>query len=139
MKHFQAHGTYQLSLDNQVIVLKAYGGWNKEAAQQLFADIEHLISKLPQTPFAKLIDARQWQLGTPDFQYLTKKALQSLVNKGLSREVYIVQKGTLKKDQLKLMCPSDSRYQRKFVETAEEAIAWLHQQGFSCSQRSLDE
>lgn len=132
MKRFTAHGKYKLWLENQVIVLAAAGGWNKEAAQELFESISQLLPALNGNKFAKLVDARQWELGTPDFQYLTESALQELVEQGLTREVFIVQKGSLKKDQLKLITPTDSRYQRTFVETPEQAINWLKEQGFNC-------
>ncbi|KKO50207.1 hypothetical protein VT06_01765 [Arsukibacterium sp. MJ3] len=99
---FDAHGSYQLSLRNNVIVMTVSGEWNKEAAEQAFSDIRALLPKITTSTFGKIIDARQWSLGTPEFQYFTKQALQDLVEKGLRCEAYIVLwvKVCLKKNKL---------------------------------------
>ena len=128
---FEAHGSYEITLKNNIILMKVSGEWNKQASEKVFNEIRTLIPKINQSTFAKLIDAREWELGTPEFQYLTKQALEDLIQEGLRCEAYIVNDGLLKREQIKLMTPEDERYSRTIVSSVIEAENWLYERGFS--------
>jgi hypothetical protein len=130
MQKFEAHGHYDLSVSRNIIHLKASGEWNKEIAEQLFAEINELVDKLDGNVFAKLIDAREWQLGTHEFTYLAKESIDELVQRGLRREAYIVDEGHTKQYQILLMTPKANGYERRLFRHESHALCWLNEEGF---------
>lgn len=127
---FAAHGRYELTLKGNVIFMKAMGAWNKEAAEKAFDDIRAMRADISSSTFAKLINAQEWILGTPEFQYLTKIALEELVKDGLRCEAYVVGDGSVKREQINLMTPNNPEYARTIVTNTKEAEAWLAKKGF---------
>lgn len=62
----QSHGTYQMYITDQTIVITIYAAWNLEAAQSWGRDYISLVTQIESHPWACLIDLSNAELPTPD-------------------------------------------------------------------------
>ncbi len=130
---FPAHGHYRLRLCNNIFLLNAYDSWNQETAMALFEDMEGLLAKSSVKSFAKIIDASDWALGTPEFERFTREGIKDLYNHGLKKEAYIVGAGVWKREQLKRITADRTDEQCRFFTSKRKALLWLKDEGFSLS------
>lgn len=130
---FPAHGHYRLRLCNNIFLLNAYDSWNKETAEALFDDMEGLLAKSDIESFAKIIDATEWALGTPEFERFAREGIADLYNHGLKKEAYIVGSGGWKREQLLRITADRNETQRRFFTNKRRALLWLKSEGFSLS------
>lgn len=128
---FPAHGHYRLRLCNNIFLLNAYDSWNAETAMALFDDMERLLAKSNLKSFAKIIDASDWALGTPEFERFTREGIRDLYNRGLKREAYVVGSGGWKRDQLQRITTDRTNDERQFFNNKRRALLWLKGEGFS--------
>jgi hypothetical protein len=63
---FDAHGSYEISIQGEVIVLSLEGSWNLEQAKTFFEAYKPFILKQGFTRFGVLTDFRSLEGGTPD-------------------------------------------------------------------------
>lgn len=130
---FPAHGHYRLRLCNNIFLLNAYESWNQETVMALFEDIEGLLAMSGVKRFAKIIDASEWSLGTPEFERFAREGIKDLYNHGLRKEAYVVGAGVWKREQLKRITSDRTDEQRQFFDNKRHALLWLKGEGFSLS------
>lgn len=123
-------GSYQLNRQDDIIEFVAYGQWNDKTALQWLKDMDELLVSMDGCQWATLIDVREWQLGTPEFQSIIEEATVDHVNRGLRREAYIIDESQAKAFQIDSMMPQDSLYIAKYFHTYMEALSWLNDEGF---------
>ena len=66
MSHFAAHGYYRISWHGDVIKVIVGDLFNREGVEQLVAEIDQAVAQGARTGWGLLLDARQWQGGTPE-------------------------------------------------------------------------
>ncbi|WP_414829334.1 hypothetical protein [Alteromonas sp. H39] len=99
----------------------------------LFEDMEGLLAKSSLKSFAKIIDATEWALGTPEFERFAREGIADLYNHGLKKEAYIVGSGVWKREQLLRITADRTETQRRFFTSKRRALMWLKSEGFSLS------
>ncbi len=127
----QAHGSFDLWVDNQVLLARISGAWNEEETRLYFKQIKEVTQPIIHRPWAMLLHLNSWQLGTPEAERVTKEIVYWIAQHGLARiaEIYspsvMIQ---LEIDRLVQEAP-DEIERRHFLEE-EKAFAWLASQGF---------
>lgn len=66
MSQFAAHGHYTLHWHDDVAVLALGNLFNREGAELTLGEVARSLNERGETPWALLVDAREWQGGTPD-------------------------------------------------------------------------
>ena len=66
MSYFAAHGYYRGSWHGDVVKVVVGDLFNREGVEQLVAEIDQLVGQRDDAGWGMLLDARQWQGGTPD-------------------------------------------------------------------------
>lgn len=66
MGHFAAHGYYRINWQGDVLNVVVGDLFNREGVEQLAAEINRLLAQRGDIAWRMLLDARQWQGGTPD-------------------------------------------------------------------------
>ena len=122
------HGSFTLSVKEQVIVIKAIGAWNYEAAVAFANDYKQLVSDLQQAPWGCLIDLTDWELFTPDASDYLDTINQWAEQHNQRFEAVVcglaIQEALLEKNQSVFV-----NVKTRFCETLEEAYHWLESEG----------
>tara|TARA_R110001583_G_scaffold155625_1_gene307280 strand:- start:507 stop:896 length:390 start_codon:yes stop_codon:yes gene_type:complete len=59
------HGSFQMTIVDQTIVIQCFGTWNLETVLRLCEEYKELVEKINEKPWACLVDLSQWELATP--------------------------------------------------------------------------
>ena len=62
----RAHGWFSITVDNRVVIIRAFDGWNLEAAKHYSAEMEKTAQAMTGAPWAILSDLTHWALSTPE-------------------------------------------------------------------------
>lgn len=134
---FPKYGHYALDFSGNVMEVFATGAWNKNTAESMAVDMQELVHRIGDKPWAALMDGRRWVLSTPDCQKTLSDAVKYNIRHGLKRAAYVLDAGMVKKAQLERTRPSDTvtgeeyDYRREYFTTYFDALNWLHQEGYS--------
>ncbi|WP_100658435.1 hypothetical protein [Alteromonas flava] len=123
-------GSFQLERNGDIIELIAIGRWDERLAHQFLEQVETLIAPLDGRPWATIVDVREWELGTPEFQDVITAGTEKQVAMGLRREAYVIDESQVKVFQIDAMMPPDELYHARYFRTYIDAFSWLNQEGF---------
>ena len=73
IKTFSKHGSYSITLHNQVLTVKAYDAWNIETVISYFIEFKVQAEKLKHKSWSCIIDLTHWELGPPEMLNEMKK------------------------------------------------------------------
>ena len=134
---FPKYGHYALDFSGNVMEVFATGAWNLNTAEAMAVDMQELVHRIDNMPWAALMDGRRWVLSTPDCQKCLSETVKKNIRNGLKRSAYVLDAGMVKKAQLERTHPSqDSElarydYRREYFTTYFDALNWLHGEGYS--------
>jgi hypothetical protein len=125
---FDAHGSFDITVQGEVYIVRFYQNWNLEGAKAFFKAYKTIILKNKFERFGVLGDMRQFEGGTPDGMALFEEiatwclangqiARAQLINSDLTD--YIVNQTTRGKDFFPI----------KTFENEAQALAWLSDLG----------
>ncbi len=133
------HGSFQLKLSNDVVILRAEGPWNLECAQNYQQEYWHLLKQVEAPCYAELLILSGESLLIPEVYELLKKGLAYALSVGLTNVALVT------KDCISQFCT-----QRQFCEfyqgldinfeffnDEEAAYHWLKKQNMHCSYQDV--
>jgi hypothetical protein len=130
MSQFAAHGYYKLGWRGDVLKIVVSDLFNREGAEHLILEINRMLAQRGATAWGMLLDAREWQGGTPDAFELWLASLEGwILHQGL------VAFSTLYAESIQLFMGSTVRArlspQLPFFSALDEAVCWqwLGEQG----------
>jgi len=128
------HGDYTIEVLRQVMIVRAYGSWNWETANEYCEEYRKFVLMLSDKPWACLVDLSQWELSTPDIWPLIDEtnAWANLRNQKYEVVVcsMVIQKYLLERSHDVL-----TNVETKFCNDYNEALAWL--KNLSASKRII--
>jgi hypothetical protein len=77
-------GHYKLSLDGQILISHIQGQWSGTTALRYAEEVRELVAGISAPNFAHLLCLDDWELGTPQSQFITERTVSWLVSKGMS-------------------------------------------------------
>jgi hypothetical protein len=124
----QSHGSFELSIKDQTLIVKAIGAWNYETAVNCGKEYKRLVHKLKLKPWACLVDLTEWELFTPDASdYIDELNEWGNLN-NQKYEVVVcglfIQQALLEKSHEVL-----TNVETKFSENLKQAYEWLETVG----------
>ncbi|MCU7553234.1 hypothetical protein OCL06_01325 [Alteromonas sp. ASW11-19] len=134
---FPKYGHYALDFSGNVMEVFATGSWNLHTVQSLSSDMQELVHRIGDTPWAALMDGRRWVLSTPDCQQALSEQIKFNIRHGLRRSAYVMENSMVKKAQLERTHPHqddaayEPDYQREYFTSYFDALKWLHEEGYS--------
>ncbi|MBT0585605.1 hypothetical protein [Alteromonas oceanisediminis] len=123
-------GSFQLNRNGNVVELIALGQWDEALARAFLSGVEQLVKPLNGRSWATIVDVREWELGTPEFQEIITDGTQLQVAMGLRREAYIIDASQVKIFQIDAMMPPDPLYSARYFQQYGDGLAWLADEGF---------
>ena len=127
---FEAHGTFELQVQGRILLAKFKGAWNLESALNYKREIEQVVSPLLGQPWAMVSNMNDWELFTPECAPVIIKLSQAAYRGGLVREAMVNQTDSIKMQIFHKPINGYPEFERAFFTTQDEAIRWLHAQGF---------
>ncbi len=124
----QSHGSFEVTIIDQTLTVKAFGAWNYETALSYGEEFKQLACKLRNKPWACLLDLTEWELFTSDsWDYLNELNEWCNIN-NQKYEVIIcsspTQKALLEKTHVLL-----PNVEARFFDDFENAYKWLKHVG----------
>jgi len=134
----QAHGSFHLWVDNQVLLGRISGAWNEEEGWLYFKKIKEITKPIIHKPWAMILYLNDWELTTPE----TEQASRALVNwtwqHKLARVAEVYDASIVKQLQIdRLVKEGPSGFKRRQFSNETEAFAWLDSQGYPLELRQL--
>ncbi|WP_100641871.1 hypothetical protein [Alteromonas facilis] len=123
-------GSFQLERNGDIVELIAIGCWDERLAHEFLTQVKQLIAPLDGRTWATIVDVREWELGTPEFQEVITQGTEEQVSLGLRREAYVIDESQVKMFQIDAMMPQGDAYYARYFKTYIDAFAWLNQEGF---------
>ncbi|MBE9609976.1 hypothetical protein [Chitinilyticum piscinae] len=127
----QQHGQFDLYWQGDVLVVRYFGQWNRQASEALHASVRGQWQQRGGRPWGMLSDLREWGGATPDaldawWAFFADAARHDLlaVTDILPSLVHELMVRTIAEKAGSL-----ARYRNS--HTIDEALAWLHAQGLS--------
>ncbi len=127
----QPHGSFELRVNNQVLIAKIIGAWNKETGEQYFCELKKISQHLIQQPWALAVYLTEWELGTPGSDEVTLELIKWLAANNLEKVAEIYSPSILKKMHVQNMInQTEPVFERQYFSDEQAAFAWLESQGF---------
>jgi hypothetical protein len=122
------HGSFEIKLVGQVLVIKAYDAWNLETVLRLCDECSHLISQIKDEPWATIVDLSCWELGTPDIWKPVEELNVWANDKNYKYQAVIIS-FNLQETMLKKTHEVLTHTEKKFCKDTDEAFRWLSDAG----------
>ena len=127
----QTHGSFDLWVDNQVLLARISGAWNKEASWLYFNEIKEITKPIIGNPWALLVYFDGEVLGTPETNQTAKEMVSWLLQNGLVSMAEIHSSNIIVQLEIERMSKEvPSEIERRHFSDEEMAFAWLASKGF---------
>ncbi len=80
------HGSFDMRVDNQVLLARISGAWNDEKTRAYFSKMKRLTTEVIKQPWAQIVYLNDWELGTPENEKLTMELIQWSAKHNLKKQ-----------------------------------------------------
>lgn len=133
-----AHGHYDLWLDNHVVLARIKGQWNDIMARQYAESFKEIVQPLIQESWAHIVYLDDWDLGTPEVEPIITELVEWVIRHGLKRTAQVYSPSMLKKFQMDRMVKETiGEFERHVFPKEAPAFEWLYNQGYPVTRELL--
>ncbi len=127
----QAHGSFNLTVNNQVLIANISGAWNEEESWLYFEKVKEVAQTIIHKPWALLLLMNGWELGTPETERATKEMVKWVSTHGLNKVAEVYEPSPLLQLHIeRIVKEGPDEIERRHFINEKEAIAWLASNGF---------
>ncbi|ALO35295.1 hypothetical protein CMT41_11610 [Colwellia sp. MT41] len=123
-KTLSQHGSYSITIHNQVLTVKAYDAWNIETAISCLKEFKVQAEKLKHKSWSSIIDLTHWELGPPEMLNGMKK-LNIWSEKNNQKFEAVIVKNSVQEHLLEVSHITFSNTQSNFFDNHNDALSWL--------------
>lgn len=123
---FASHGELELWVEDNIVFMEFFGGWNLEKAKEFTHRLNTEILPLIIAPYSVIgILHDDWMPTADAIPHLTEVTLNA-IKAGMVREAYVSSSALSSRVTQSLVLPADCQhYQSREFETVEQAIVWV--------------
>lgn len=133
-----AHGNFDIWLDNRVLLTRVYEQSNIEFAIEYVEAFQKIAQPLIQGEWAHIAYLDSWGLAPPETERSILQLGAWAGPRGLKRVALVFAPNKLKAFQLERMIPNNiPGFERRFFSNEAEAFAWLEHEGYPVNHASL--
>nr|NJM01657.1 hypothetical protein [Desulfobacula sp.] len=129
---FEAHGTFELSVKGEIVIIRFFHNWNLEGAKAFFTRYRDFLQQLGLKRFGVLSDLRQFGGGTPDAIEFFEKISDWAQENGQAARALIMDSG-LKEFTINRIDKGRTRFQVQAFSDEAKALAWFESLGLAVS------
>ena len=124
----QEHGSYNMKIVDQTIIVEAVDAWNLETAERWGIEYKSLVGLIKNLPWACLVDLSNFELAIPDvLEHIDK--INEWGNSHNQKFEVVVCSLSIQKDLLQNAHKILTNVETNFCENVVQAKSWLHQKG----------
>ena len=127
---FDVHGTYDLKLQGEIIIIRFFGAWNTEGVKAFFETLKSFVLEKQFKQFGTLSDFRKFEGATPHAMKYVEKIPQWNAKHGQIARAQILSHALTDYIVNKPAYGSEFFSINNF-EDEEIALAWLEEQGLT--------
>jgi hypothetical protein len=137
---FPAHGFYELTVDNNLLVARLSGCWNQECAEIFSEEFKNIAQPLTHRAWGHLVYLDEFELGVPEIAPIVQNLVSWCIQNGLQKSAQVYCKSMTKKYYIdKMVVEKADHFERQIFIEAQSAIDWLKDYGFTLvSKNSTD-
>ena len=131
----RAHGRFQLTVNGNILCLKAKGQWNLETALDFEEAWRELATSISHAPWAHIAYLDEWDLNTPDVEPVIKAVVGWSIANNMSHVAQVYAPSMIKKYELdKMVGDKDLPFRKEVFVEEKKALQWLAENGFSYTE-----
>ncbi len=135
---FDTHGSWEIEVNNNVVIQCFSGCWNEQAAISYIEDFRLKVAPLIGKEWAILSVFDDWELGVPEIHKHAEAHCDWFKANGCVKDCHVYSPCAFKEMQLEQITPqTDKNYERQVFSQTEEAKAWLASCGFVMKDSSI--
>ncbi len=135
---FVAHGTWDIKVNNHVVIQSFAGCWNEEAAIAYIEDFRLKVAPLIGQEWAIMSLFDNWELAVPEIGKHVEEHCNWFKTNGCIKDCHVYSPCAFKEMQLEQLIPqTDDSYERQVFAKVEDAIAWLSSCGFEMDRSRI--
>jgi hypothetical protein len=128
---FAEHGSFTLTVENNVIVATLNGSWNKEAAVAYKNQFMHVAQPLIGNPWGHIVYLDEWELCEAEMFQVIIPLVTWCIDNGLQKAAHIYSKSAIKKHFLdQMVVERHGDFERCIFTSKTEAADWLAESDF---------
>lgn len=124
----QEHGSFNMNITDQIIIINAYGAWNLETALRWGREFKLLANQIESSPWACIVDLSSFELAIPEVWEHIDEINDWCNLHNQKYEVVIcslsIQKSLLENSHKKL-----TNVETNFCSSLKQSIEWLSKFG----------
>lgn len=124
----QEHGSFEMEIVDQTLVIKCFDAWNIETVLRLCNEFKELAETLNEKPWACIVDMSQWELATPEMWDEINK-LNQWTNSNNQKYEAVICSVCIQEILMKGSHSALTNVETKFCENIDEAYEWLSNLG----------
>ena len=124
IKTMPLHGKYSISINNQVLTMKAYDEWNIETVISCCEAFRVEAKKLMPKSWSCLVDLSEWELGPPGMLSEIKK-LNIWSEKNNQAFEAVIVRDSVQEHFLEKSHEAFKSVESKFFDNHDDALCWL--------------
>lgn len=120
----KAHGNFHCEIEKQLLICTLTGSWNAEEARDFCQSVLKSIEQISSKPWDYIVNALDFDGGTPEAYQINNDMLETLKTANLSRRA-IISKGTVYISISKQFQPAFEHFETRYFDNIDNARIWL--------------
>jgi hypothetical protein len=127
----EPHGSFNLSVSNNILIARLSDSWNKECAEDFAFNFQIKASPLLGEPWGHLVFLDNWDLGVPEMLPIITELVTWCIENGLEKSAQVYNDSMIKKYSIdQMVVKQKGGFERRIFSEPDKAMTWLSQYGF---------
>ena len=122
------HGSFDMKIIEQTLVVRCFDAWNNETVLRMCKEYKDLVSKINNKPWACIVDLTQWELSTPEM-WIHIDELNVWGNINNQKYEAVVCSSSVQKYLMEKCHDVLTNVEAKFYDELVQAYEWLESVG----------
>ncbi len=134
----EPHGSFNLSVSNNILIARLSGSWNKECAENFATNLQIKARPLIGEPWGHLVFLDNWDLGVPEMLPIITELVIWCIENGLEKSAQVYNDSMIKKYSIDQMVVKQKRgFERRVFAEPDKAMSWLSKYGFRVDENII--
>lgn len=130
MSQFPQHGTFSISVSNNIVIASVEDSWNEETALAYSRAFISASKALSDKPWGHIVCFENWNLGAAEISPIIQELVNWCTENNLIRAAHVYSPSMVKKYFIDTMIVNKSGFfSSKAFTNQEDGLAWLAEVG----------
>jgi hypothetical protein len=135
---FKSHGSFNLSVSNNILIARLSDSWNKECAEDFAINFRIKVNPLLGKSWGHLVFLDNWDLCVPEMLPTITDLVTWCIENGLKKSAQVYDDSMIKKYSIDQMVVKQiGGFERRVFSESDKAMTWLNQYGFKVNENII--